>query len=304
MTNTPDGLPDLRQLYAFSVVAEELNLRRAAERLFMSQPPLSRQIQQLEARLGIALFVRHTRGVELTEAGARVLTAIRPLLALSARVAEQLREQADPRGGKLTVGFTTAFEQGIFARTEAKIRAQHGTNTRIRRASSPQLVRGVKNGRIDAAFVALPLETHGLEVASTGYEETYVAALPDSWAAARQERVLLADLRDKPLFWFKREQNPAFYDFARAVLTQAGAAPLLLEEPVEHDVLLARIAAGEGAGLLPASFAVVRREGVVYRPLARTEHLCARLGIVTIAAKAHLIEGLVALFVAPEKSPA
>ena len=295
MTNIPNDLLDLRQLFYFSVVAEELNLHRAAKRLFISQPPLSRHIQQLEQRLGLALFTRHTRGLQLTAEGARALATIRPLLDLSGNVAAQLREQVSACGQRLVIGFTTAFEQGIFADAEARLHALHGAHADIRRASSPRLVREVKRGRIDAAFVALPLETQGLEVATTGYEETYVAALPASWGITHTP-VTFADLHGKPLFWFRREQNPAFYDFARSVFTQAEFMPLLQEEPAEHDVLLARIAAGEGAGVLPSSFAVVQRKGVVYTPLSQAEHLRLQLGIVTLAAKAHLRDELLPFF--------
>ena len=83
----------------------------------------------------------------------------------------------------------------------------------------------------------------------------------------------------KPLFWFRRESNPAFFDYARGVFAHAEFNPVFLEEPAEHDVLLARIAAGEGMGLLPASFAAVRREGVVFVSIREKDVLRIRLGV-------------------------
>ena len=285
----------------FATVAEEQNLHRAAERLFISQPPLSRQIKQLEERLGFPLFVRHTRGVTLTPQGVEALRAIRPLLALHEKVLEQLEKQVKPHRQKLTFGFTTAFDQGIFSTLEARLREQYGADTQVLRLSSPRLVREIKNGRIDLAFVALPLETQGLTAVPLGYLEEHVVALPACWAESEKDRVSLGDLQEKPLFWFRREQNPAFYDFARAVFTQAGFSPVFQEEPLEHDVLLARIAAGEAAGLFPASFAVVHREGVVYKHLAQAGQLQLQLGIIAAEVNESLLHEVleIALHVPP-----
>ena len=280
MTNAPKELLDLRHIYYFTVVAEELNLHRAAERLCISQPPLSRQIKQLEESLGLALFVRHTRGLTLTVEGQKTLETVTPLLALHDTIAGHLKAQAKTAGRRLVIGFTTAFDQGIFSKLEAAIHAQYGEAARITRKTSPQLIRAVKNKKVDVAFVALPLETKGLSTLPLGYAEPYVAALPENWPEAKKPRISLNDLQTKPLFWFRHEQNPAFYDFARSVFAQAGFSPLFLEEPAEHDVLLARVAAGEGAALLPASFAIVRREGVVYKALPESGHLRLQLGVV------------------------
>ena len=91
------------------------------------------------------------------------------------------------------------------------------------------------------------------------------------------------------MFWFRRELNPAFYDFTRGIFAQAQFAPIFQEDPVEHDVLLARVAAGEGAALLPASFAVVHRDGVVYKEIPDTGELRVRLGMLADVAKEALL---------------
>lgn len=274
-------------LWYFAVVAEERSLRRAAERLFMSEPPLSRQIRALEERLGFALFRRHSRGLALTAEGERVRAALGPLLALQDLVFGELA-QLSATAPALSLGLTTAVEQGIFADLEAELRAGAGAAPRLARAPSPRLAREVLRGRLDAAVVALPLEIpalpEGFSVTPLGHKEALMAVLPESWPRGRASRagapLRLRELSGAPLFWFRREENPAWFDHTLAVFRQAGFAPRLLEEAPEHDVLLARIARGEAMGLFPASFAAIRREGVRYAPLEEGPLLTLRLGLV------------------------
>jgi DNA-binding transcriptional LysR family regulator len=281
MTNNPLSPSDFHLLHYFAVAAEENNLRRAAERLFMSQPPLSRHIKRLEERLGLTLFIRHTKGLALTEDGARVLETIRPLLQLQAKTFRHLAALAKPLEKIFAVGFTTAFEQGVFAGMETEMRERYGQRLRVARKTSPDLARDVRKGRLDAALVALPLEAPGLTVMPLPYGEPLTAALPATWPEAKGRSLSLLTVNGKPLFWFRRESNPAFFDYSRDVFAHAGIAPKILEEPAEHDVLLARIAAGEGMGLLPASFAAIRRNGVVFVPIREGSLLRVQLGLVT-----------------------
>lgn len=246
---------EVRHLQYFAVVAEENNLRRAAERLFMAQPPLSRQIKQLEGRLGVALFERHSKGLSLTDEGAKVLEIIQPLLRMTDTTFARLREELQPDGKILRVGFTTAFEQGVFAKLEAALHKQYGNRLHIVRATSPKLVKDVRKGKLDAAFVALPLDAPGLVVREIPYKEALTAAIPEAWQLHQGKSLLLERLSGRQLFWFKREANPAFFNFTKGRFALARFEPHFIEEPAEHDVLLARIAAGEGMGLFAASFA-------------------------------------------------
>lgn len=121
MTTSPLHSLDIRLLRYFSVVAEENNMSRAAQRLFMSQPPLSRHIRQLEERLGVTLFVRHTRGLTLTEDGQHVLEMVRPLLDLQDKTYAALSQLTQIREPSLRLGLSTAFEQGVFAALESQL---------------------------------------------------------------------------------------------------------------------------------------------------------------------------------------
>ncbi len=251
---------DIRLLRAFAVVAEENNISRAAQRLFISQPPLTRHIRHLEAQLGVTLFQRHSKGLILTDAGKEVLEMIQPLLALQERTLAALSELAAHSPQALRLGVTTAFEQGIFAAVEAAL-SEHTRALHITRHASPPLAQQVRKGKLDAALVALPLNTEGLHLHPLPYHEPLIAALPASWPEAARPGLTLSALNHRPLFWFKRERNPGFFDYTRRIFDRAGYAPTYVEEPAEHDVLLARIARGEGMILLPASFSAIQRQG-------------------------------------------
>lgn len=240
---------DIRLLRAFAVVAEENNISRAAQRLFISQPPLTRHIRHLEAQLGVTLFQRHSKGLILTDAGREVLEMIQPLLALQERTLAALSELAAHSPQALRLGVTTAFEQGIFA-------------------------------AVEAALVALPLNTEGLHLYPLPYHEPLIAALPASWPEAARPGLTLSALNHRPLFWFKRERNPGFFDYTRRIFDRAGYAPTYVEEPAEHDVLLARIARGEGMILLPASFSAIQRQGVAFCPVAEGDAMPLSLGVI------------------------
>lgn len=270
---------DIRLLRAFAVVAEENNISRAAQRLFISQPPLTRHIRHLEAQLGVTLFQRHSKGLILTDAGREVLEMIRPLLALQERTLAALSQLSAHSPQPLRLGLTTAFEQGIFAAVESAL-SDHTRTLHITRHASPALAQQVRKGKLDAALVALPLNTEGLHLHPLPYQEPLIATLPASWPEAASPALTLRALNHRPLFWFKRERNPDFFDYTRRIFDRAGYSPAYVEEPAEHDVLLARIARGEGMILLPASFSAIQRQGVVFCPVAEGDSMPLSLGVV------------------------
>lgn len=270
---------DIRLLRAFAVVAEENNISRAAQRLFISQPPLTRHIRHLEAQLGVTLFQRHSKGLILTDAGREVLEMIRPLLVLQERTLAALSQLSAHSPQPLRLGLTTAFEQGIFAAVESAL-SDHTRTLHITRHASPALAQQVRKGKLDAALVALPLNTEGLHLHPLPYQEPLIAALPASWPEAATPALTLRALNHRPLFWFKRERNPDFFDYTRRIFDRAGYSPAYVEEPAEHDVLLARIARGEGMILLPASFSAIQRQGGVFCPVAEGDSMPLSLGVV------------------------
>ena len=283
MTNDLFESPDWRLLRYFSIIAEEGSMRRAAERLFMTQPPLSRHMKRLEEILGVTLFTRHSNGLTLTSQGQAVLHIVRPVLEAQDAAGKTLRDYCLHRASEavpLTVGLSTAFEQGVFSGFVRHMNAHWHGPVQYVRHSSPQLARAVRQGKLDAALVALPLDTPGLHVCPLPYAEPMLAALPATWVQATSQRVRLQDMNGKALFWFRRETNPAFFDHMRVLFAHVGFAPEFIEEPEEYDVLLARIAQAEGMGLLPHSFSAIKRQGVVFLPVEQSSLMQMRLGLI------------------------
>lgn len=263
MDNSPKL--DLQNLHAFVVVAHELNMRHAAELLHIAQPPLSRKIRQIEDNLGITLFKRHCRGLELTGEGREVLALIQPLLAHARELECKLNELAKNKTEHYAIGLTTAFEQGIFNRLTQVLKSDFGDSLSITRASSPSLIRAIAKGGLLAAWVAIPIDIQGLALVRANYAEPLLVALPVAWKIAEKDLPSLRVLNDKPFFWFAKGRNPVWHAHMHGIFRQIGFKPKIIEEPEEHDVLLARIAAGEGFALMPSSFAEITREGVVFR---------------------------------------
>jgi DNA-binding transcriptional LysR family regulator len=273
---------DSRALRQFVAVAETLSFRQAAETLHVSQPPLSRAIRQLESRLGTPLFERNTQSVSLTPAGQRLLPLARRILQLLSEAQEAVAAQHVPT--RLRIGVTSAVESQWFQKVARAMEAE-GVHPAVKNDTSPRLVRLLSRGQLDAAFIALPTHAPGLEV-DVLEKQPLIAVLPASHPLARRRAISLRDLSPDPLFWFPRSRQPAFFDHCRAVFDRHEYAPALLEEPADHHVLLAAVAGGRGVALLPSSFATIRREGVIYRPLREGSELYVGLGLATSSDRA------------------
>ncbi len=268
---------DSRSLALFLAVADALSFRQAAEVLHLSQPPLSRAIRELEARLGTPLFDRHARGVGLTDAGRRLLPYARGVADLLRQAEAAFQGAAVP--ATLRLGLTSAAEPAWFRGLADRVQAlQPGVRVDVASDTSPRLVRQLRAARLDAAFIALPTDVRGLEVQELD-RLPMVVALPSDHPLARRRLLRLADLADEPVFWFERARQPAFYDHCEQVFARHRFAPTRLREPADHHVLLAEVAAGRGMALLASSFAGLRRAGVAYRRLAEGDALSLGIGL-------------------------
>lgn len=264
-------LPSTRTLQCYLAVAQELNFRRAAELLNMSQPPLSRKIKALEDMLRVQLIHRATQRVSLTTAGEAFKDeAYKFLLALDLAVAavkEQFHDD-DPSADVVRVGLTSVINYALIPQLNDLVTAPDFTGGRpLERAWSRHLVERVRSGEIDIAIVGdIVTPTADLEVETVGHEPMIVV-LSASHPAAESATVDLAELGETPLFWSSRTDNPAFYDKCERVFKSLGYAAPRRPEPKDFATLLASVAAGEGVALCPQSMQATSHLGVAYRAL-------------------------------------
>jgi len=258
---------ELRQLQYFLAVAEELNFIRAAERLQMAQPPLSRQIRQLEQELGVELFRRTKRRVELTEAGEAFLAEARQILAqveLGVRVAQRAS-----RGeiGRLVVGFEGSSTYDVIPKSLKVYRERFPeVDLVVYAMTTEEQIQALLEGRINIGFVVSPLSDRRLTVEII-LRESLVLAIPENHPLATRISVQVRNLEGEPFIMFQRHRGCGLYDQVIAVCQRAGFSPRVIQEADEMQVILGFVAAGLGITLLSASVQQFQRPGVVYRTL-------------------------------------
>ncbi len=256
---------DLRQFRYFIALSETLNFGRAAARLFISQPPLSRQIRQLEEQLGVALFERTRTGVVLTAAGLALLPQARQTLAQAQKAIAAAKAAGGPPGKRFVIGYTTVLDRSAFPDVTAALQQDFpDCRIEVKGKHSVSLVRDIHTGVMDTAFIGLHTDTRGL-AQHTLIEEPMVAALPAHHPLTRKRQLGFDDLAHETMFTFERRLNPGFHDHCQAYFDRIGFKPPTLPEPVDHHILLGLIAEGQGIALMPASLQHVKRQGVVFR---------------------------------------
>ena len=257
---------ELRHLRYFQAVAEELHVGRAAQRLHMAQPPLSRQIQALEAELGLTLFERTRRGVTLTAAGAAYLERVRDVFAAVDRAAAAARRAAVGELGRLAIGYVSSLAYvGLAELLRAFREAWPHVEVIVREGPPQEQLDALIEGRLDVGFVRGPVVEGGL-VAEIARREPLVVALPPRHPLARRARVELGDLAGEPMLTFARARSPGFFDHVMGLCRAAGFTPKIVQEAPLID-LVSLVSAGFGVALVPQSLQRVVRRGMVVRPL-------------------------------------
>ena len=262
---------ELRHIRYFVAVAEECHFGRAAERLHIAQPPLSQQIKQLEAELGVQLLTRSTRRVELTRAGERYLERARAILAAVDEAGTEAARVAAGEVGRVSVGFvgTTTYE--LLPRLARALRHDfpgieldlHGEML------TPDQVTALHAGTLDLAFLRPPVRDPDLRVRVLR-REPLVAVLPEAHHLAGLEAVPLAALRGEVFISYPSHRRSVLYDAVYDACLEAGFEPRVGQEVAETSTLVSFVAADVGVALVPASVQHLRITGAVYRPLTGT----------------------------------
>jgi DNA-binding transcriptional LysR family regulator len=264
------NLPEIWQLRYFIAVAERLHFGRAAAALHISQPPLSRAIRALEASLGIALFARTRRRVELTPEGARLLEEARRTLAQLERTVLELRGIAAGEQGRLRIGFVSLADFGVLpGLLRAYKSARPGVTLALREMLSPEQAAALAAGELDFGLLLPPVPEADAFEHLVVQRERFVAALPARHRlAARRGRLLLSALAGESFVMVPREIAPGLYDIVAGLAARAGISFNVAQEAIQMQTVVSLVSSGLGAAIVPASLANLGRRGVVYRALA------------------------------------
>ena len=257
---------ELRHFRYVIAVAEELNFGRAAERLNMSQPPLSHQIRMLEEELGVKLFERTKRRVQLTEAGIRFVEAARNVLDQVDRAAKVVSKSGKGELAHLSIG--TVWEREVMIESLRLLDEQYpGVRVSLRRLQEPQQIQGLIEQQLDVGFMIGTSQKDPALVYESLAWEPLIVALPVGHHLADVDRVPLRALATERYIMFRRDRNPGLYDEIIAVCRNAGFSLKTNHEVDSVSGGLALVAAGVGVALVPTAAADMPHEGVVFRKL-------------------------------------
>lgn len=262
-----NGDVELRHLRYFVAVAEELLFGRAAERLHLSQPPLSQQIRKLEDILGYALFVRTSRSVKLTTAGQAYLERARRTLRNVQRDIEETRRIGQGEVGSLHIGFVGSAMlttlPGIF---RAYREAYPLVHLHLHESFTSRVAEGLENGTLDAGILRDGDAMDMLHV-TTLFSEPYVAVLPVAHACARQKSISPGILRDEPFVYYPRSAGGRAYEKPLILFEQHGFRPQIVQEASHWLTILRLVGAGLGVSVAPACVQRIASPEVVCIPM-------------------------------------
>jgi DNA-binding transcriptional LysR family regulator len=263
---------ELRQLRYFVTVAEELHFGRAAERLHMTQPPLSQAIAGLEELLGTPLFLRNRRQVELTPAGSALLPEARRMLLEAAELPELVRRAAAGEAGRLSLAFITSADYSVLPPLMRRYRAAFPqVHITLQEATSDLQVEDLLRDRIDAGLLIPPLPDKaraGLDYVKV-LDEPLILCAPTGLEALRGGGpVKLQDLPPLPLVIFPRHIAPALHDAILSCFRAAGITPTIGQQAIQMQTIVSLVSGGMGLALVPESVSNLMRPGVEYRALA------------------------------------
>ncbi len=257
---------DLAQLRCFIAVAEELHFGRAAQRLNMTQPPLSRQIQILERVLGVELFRRTSRSVQLTAAGRGFLPEARRIYRAIEHASTMVRRHAVGDVGSLSLGFTAASGYGYLPRLIKQVKAEMPeVDLSLQEMVSGDQIEALRAGDLDAGLLRPPFARREF-VAHRVVAEPVWLAVPAAHPLTERGMSRFDDLHDRPFVMYSPTGARYFFDLLTPRFAAAEVTPLAVQYVSQIHSMLALVGAGIGVALVPASAAALHVEGVALVP--------------------------------------
>lgn len=259
---------ELRHLRYFLVVAEELHFGKAAERLLIAQPPLSRQIQDLEAELGVKLFSRINKRVTLTSAGEIFRQHVLRTME-SVDIAIQATQQAD-RGedGILRVGFLGSASFSFLPKSIRSFRKQFPrVEIALHEMRSSEQIDALVKGTLDVGIVRVSESKQTQIEFQVVLREPFVVALPTRHPLARRGKISISNLASEGFVHYPRDRGPGLFQQVNEICQQAGFKPTVVQHASNISTIVSFVAAGLGVAILPESISKMPWSGVIYRPL-------------------------------------
>ena len=271
---------DLRTLRAFVVLAEEQHFHRAAERLFIAQPALSQTIKRLEKQLHVALFIRTTRSVELTDPGRVLLTEARQVLAAADRALSAVRHAASGELGTVRIGFVASAALGLVPTILLAVQQRWPRlELELVEATTGEQLTALRSGELDIGIAREAHPSPGLLITPL-VEERLVAAVPAGHHLADQGRIALRDLRDEVFIAPPRGATPLLSDHISALCAAAGFRQTIAHEALQFPTILGLVAANTGIAIVPEAMRVLRLPGLSYLGLT-DERATSQLSVIT-----------------------
>jgi DNA-binding transcriptional LysR family regulator len=258
---------ELRHLRYFRTVATELHFGHAAEKLHIAQPPLTKQIKDLEAELGFELFIRTKRSVTLTPAGQAFLVEVTQIFQQLDRAIDIGRKTSRGELGQISIGFVGSATYNILPVMLQQFRDRYPqVQIELHELTTDRQLIWLREGRIDIGLIRPPIIDRNL-ASEVIFQESLVVALSTNHHLAKLDTIELSSLATEPFILFPRQLAPGLYDPIISICQAAGFSPQVVQECIQMQTIVSLVSAKMGVSILPKSIQQAQRQGVVYKPI-------------------------------------